>query len=133
MSQSPDPSEPAPSSYPDYTQPVGWPDRDPYAHPSWGYPAPYPVQHSRRSSRPGVPGWTWPVVALVALLVGLVGGVAGGLLTTVLVALAGGSVGPGRMSDVGAPLLDTLVSSTVAMGVGGLLGGIVVVWWARRR
>jgi Family of unknown function (DUF6350) len=64
---------------------------------------------------------------------GLGSGVAGGLLVTVMIALAGGAVGPGRMAGVGAPLLDTLVSATVAMGVGGLFGGIVATWWARRR
>lgn len=60
-------------------------------------------------------------------------GVAGGLLTTLLVALAGGAVGPGRMTDVGAGLLETCVSATVAMGVGGLVGGVVATWWARRQ
>jgi hypothetical protein len=37
------------------------------------------------------------------------------------------------MSEVGAGLVDTLVSATVAMGVGALVGGIVATWWARRR
>ena len=63
---------------------------------------------------------------------GLGAGVAGGLLTTLLVALAGGSVGPGRMAHVGADLLPTLVAATVAMGVGGLAGGIAATWWGRR-
>jgi len=63
---------------------------------------------------------------------GLGAGVAGGLLTTLLVALAGGSVGPGRMAHVGADLLPTLVAAAVAMGVGGLAGGIAATWWARR-
>ena len=64
---------------------------------------------------------------------GLGSGVVAGLLTTVLVWLAGGAVGPGRMADVGAPLLDTLVSATVAMGVGGLVAGVGATVWARRR
>jgi len=64
---------------------------------------------------------------------GLGCGVAGGLLATLTVALAGGAVGPGRMRDVGAPLLDTVVSATVAMGVGGLVAGVAVAAWARRR
>ena len=54
------------------------------------------------------------------------------MLTTALVALAGGSAGPGRMADIGAPLLDTLVSATVAMGVGGLIAGVGATVWARR-
>jgi hypothetical protein len=64
---------------------------------------------------------------------GLGSGVVAGVLTTALVALAGGSVGPGRMADVGAPLLDTLISATVAMGVGGLVAGVAATVWARRR
>jgi hypothetical protein len=60
-------------------------------------------------------------------------GLAGGLLVTLLVRVAGGSVGPGRMTEVGAGVLDTLVSATVAMGVGALVGGVVATWWARRR
>jgi hypothetical protein len=64
---------------------------------------------------------------------GLGGGVGGGLLLTLLTALAGGAVGPGRMADVGADLVGTLVASTVAMGVGGLFAGVGATWWARRR
>ncbi len=64
---------------------------------------------------------------------GLGSGVVAGLLTTALVALAGGAVGPGRMADVGAPLLDTLISATVAMGLGGLVAGVGATVWARRR
>jgi Family of unknown function (DUF6350) len=63
---------------------------------------------------------------------GLVAGVSGGVLLTALVLLAGGAVGPGRMSDIGAPLLDTLVTATVAMGTGGLAAGVGGTWWARR-
>jgi hypothetical protein len=63
---------------------------------------------------------------------GLGSGVGGGLLLTALIALSGGAVGPGRMADVGAELLDTLVSATVSMGVGGLFAGVAATWWARR-
>jgi hypothetical protein len=66
------------------------------------------------------------------VLRGLAAGVCGGLLLTALVLLAGGAVGPGRMSDIGAPLLDTLVAATVAMGLGGLVVGVAGTWWARR-
>ena len=57
---------------------------------------------------------------------------AGGLLLATAIELAGGSVGPGRMADIGAGLLDTVVSATVAMGVGGLVAGVAATWWARR-
>jgi len=60
-------------------------------------------------------------------------GVIGGLLCALLVLLAGGSIGPGRMSEVGAPDLDTLVAAPVAMGVGALVGGLATTWWLRRK
>lgn len=75
------------------------------------------------------PTFSWESGALRGLLSGL----AAGVLTTALVGLAGGAVGPGRMSDVGAGLLDVLVSATVAMGVGGLVSGVAATWWTRRR
>lgn len=74
-----------------------------------------------------VPGYE--VGALRGLLLGCLGGLAFGLLG----ALAGGSVGPGRMSEVGALVVETAVAATVAMGVGGLLGGLAATWWQRRR
>ncbi len=67
--------------------------------------------------------------AMRGLLAGLVA--AAGL--TVLVALAGGVAGPGRMAEVGAPAGGTLLAAAVSCGVGGLLGGAVGAWWARIR
>jgi hypothetical protein len=64
---------------------------------------------------------------------GVAAGLLGGVLFALVTLLAGGSVGPGRMSDVGAPLGETLVAAGVAMGVGGLLGGVAMTWWLRRR
>lgn len=63
---------------------------------------------------------------------GLGSGVAGGLLLSAAIWLAGGAVGPGRMADIGADLLDTVASATVAMGIGGLVAGVAATWWARR-
>jgi hypothetical protein len=64
---------------------------------------------------------------------GLGAGVLGGVLVTAAVGLAGGSVGPGRMGRVGADLTETLLAATVAMGIGGLVAGVLATWWARRR
>ena len=64
---------------------------------------------------------------------GLGAGMLGALLFTLAAFLAGGSVGPGRMSDVGPLLGQTLVASAAAMGVGGLIGGLAMTWWVRRR
>ena len=63
---------------------------------------------------------------------GLGAGVVGGVLLTVLVHLAGGAAGPGRMADVGAPFLDTLAAAVVALGIGGLLGGVLPPGGLRR-
>ena len=39
---------------------------------------PYGVQPAPQSARGGVPGWLWPVVSVLALMVGVIGGVVGG-------------------------------------------------------
>jgi Family of unknown function (DUF6350) len=64
---------------------------------------------------------------------GLGAGALAGVLLTVAVALSGGAVGPGRMAHVGADLVQTFFAATVAMGIGGLVGGLLATWWARRR
>ena len=46
--------------------------------------------------------------------------------------LAGGAVGPGRMRDVGPLAFDVLVHAITAFGIGGLLGGLAMTFWARR-
>jgi putative serine protease PepD len=61
------PSPYATQGYPTQPYPQG------YGHP--GYPAP-PARDDRRST---VPGWLWPVVAALALMVGLLGGTLGGV------------------------------------------------------
>jgi hypothetical protein len=54
------------------------------------------------------------------------------LLTTLVVALAGGPMGTGRMADIGAPVGEVLVASVMAMSLGGLLAGVATAWWQRR-
>jgi len=61
------------------------------------------------------------------------GGMFAGLLFGILALLAGGSVGPGRMTDVGPLVGAVLVHGVTAFGVGGLLGGLLATWWQRRR
>lgn len=63
---------------------------------------------------------------------GCVGGVAAGVLAAVVARLAGGSVGPGRMQDVGPFVGDVLVHAITSFGIGGLLGGLAMVAWQRR-
>lgn len=64
---------------------------------------------------------------------GLAGGVVAGLLFGVLAAVAGGAVGPGRMRDVSPYAFDVLLHAVTAFGIGGLLGGLAMTWWQRRR
>lgn len=67
---------------------------------------------------------------------GAVRGCGAGLLAAVVLAvvagLAGGSVGPGRMQDVGPLVFTTLLHALTTFGLGGLLGGLAMTWWQRR-
>jgi hypothetical protein len=63
---------------------------------------------------------------------GLAAGLLGGVLLAVAIQLAGGAVGPGRMADVGAPLLDVLLMASLSLGGGGLLAGLLMTWRFRR-
>ncbi|MBJ7357651.1 DUF6350 family protein [Nocardioides sp.] len=100
------------------------------------------------------PGWTpWlvglpPVVAALGVaraqrrrptlryeegaLHGCGGGMLAGAAFGVLVSLAGGAVGPGRMTDVGPLVGSTMVHAITAFGIGGLIGGLAMTWWQRR-
>ncbi len=76
----------------------------------------------------------FPVYALEqAAIRGLASGVLGGFVLWLLIVRAGGSVGPGRMAHLGAPAVDTLVAATVALGIGGLIGGVAITLLQRRR
>ncbi|MGH3444761.1 MAG: S1C family serine protease [Nocardioidaceae bacterium] len=62
------PGYPPGLGYPGYAGSPGYP----------GYPG-YPAQQSGRSR---VPGWLWPVVAVTALVVGVLGGILGGVMVS---------------------------------------------------
>lgn len=64
---------------------------------------------------------------------GLAGGVTAGLAYGVLAALAGGAVGPGRMADVGPLVGEATLRAVAGFGVGGLVAGLAMTWWQRRR
>jgi len=68
----------------------------------------------------------------VGALRGLAAGVLGGVVFALTTGLAGGSVGPGRMADVGALVGPSVIAAAVAMGVGGLTGGLAMTWRLRR-
>ena len=54
------------------------------------------------------------------------------MLFGLVAAVSGGSVGPGRMQEVGPVGFDVLVHAITAFGLGGLVGGLVMTWWQRR-
>ena len=65
--------------------PPARPDGDSYDTVSTGRPypppgptQPYGAQPAPQRRRGGIPGWLWPVVSVLALMVGVVGGVVGG-------------------------------------------------------
>ena len=61
------------------------------------------------------------------------GGIVAGVAFAVLASVAGGAAGPGRMRHVGPFVPDVLVHAITAFGVGGLVGGLAMTWWQRRR
>ncbi|UMG93348.1 DUF6350 family protein [Nocardioides sp. TF02-7] len=100
---------------------------------------------------PGWAGWLMATPVLVAALAaarslhrrptrawdraavrGCGGGLAAGLLLGLLTAVAGGSVGPGRMTDVGPATVDVVLHAVTAFGIGGLLGALGMTWWQLR-
>ena len=68
-----------------------------------------------------------------AVIRGLAGGVLAGLLFGLLAAVAGGAVGPGRMTEVGPLVLDATVYAVSAFAIGGLVGSLVATAAQRRR
>ena len=74
------------------------------------------------------PALRWEEGALRGCAAGIGAGVVVGLVT----ALAGGSVGPGRMQVVAPAAFDVLVHAITAFGLGGLVGGLVMTLWQRR-
>jgi len=63
---------------------------------------------------------------------GCAGGILAGLVVGGLAALAGGSVGPGRMQDVGPFAAQVTLHAVVAFGLGALVGAVLATWSYRR-
>lgn len=66
-----------------------------------------------------------------AALRGLGGGVAGGVLLGAAMSLAGGAIGPGRMTEIGPAFVEPTVMAVVSLAVGCTLGALLA--HARRR
>jgi putative serine protease PepD len=100
--QSQQPQAPGPYGQ-SFGQPVGQQPTSPYPtqpQPSYGY-APYAPQPQPEAAggRGGFPGWAWPVITAIALVVGLLGGVIGA------VAVNGTMSSPGTTPSV--PVIGT--------------------------
>jgi putative serine protease PepD len=103
------------------------------------YGSPYPTFPLPRPPRPraGTPSWVWPVVALTALVVGLLGGIVGGALVSVSLDGSGtvrvfdtdnGAAAPlqadnGSVAAVAAKLLPSTVQVLARGGSDGTAGG----------
>jgi len=115
--QAPEPTRPYPSAF---GQPA-WPPAQTSAQTSAQPPTEFsPTEYSPPGSspvapapdRPRLPGWTWPLISAVALLLGLAGGAVGGAL------VAGGDHGSGGVLSVErrtAPPLDADNTSIAAV------------------
>jgi hypothetical protein len=68
-----------------------------------------------------------------AALRGAGAGILCALAFAALAAVAGGAVGPGRMSDVGPFVFPVLLHGIVTFGIGGLLGSAAATVRHRRR
>lgn len=67
-----------------------------------------------------------------AALRGLGAGVGAALAVAVVMSLANGAVGPGRMQDVGPDAVATFLRALPALGLGGLVGSLMLTWRHRR-
>jgi hypothetical protein len=74
--------------------------------------------------------------SIVAGLSGILTGVGLGIVSALVVAVAGGSLGSGGLADVGAPALATGLAVGAQSGIAAALAAVVVRWrsqrWARR-
>jgi hypothetical protein len=73
-----------------------------------------------------------PIDHDLAALRGAGGGFVAGIVVTLLISVAGGPLGTGRMADIGAPVSEVLVFATGLMSAGGMLGALAQNWWRRR-
>jgi len=67
-----------------------------------------------------------------AALRGVGAGLGCAVAFTLLAALAGGAVGPGRMADVGPLVFQVLLHGIATFGIGGLIGALLATWRHRR-
>jgi hypothetical protein len=64
---------------------------------------------------------------------GLGAGLLGSLVLAISTSYAGGAIGPGRMTDLGAGFWPVLSAGVLSLGCGGAVGGVLAAWWTRRQ
>lgn len=84
----------------------------------------------------GAAWWTGRVLPQRSWQVGAARGLGAGVAAAVVLAVvgswAGGAVGAGRMAQLGPSAGAVLVAGVTALGLGGLIGGLLATWWTRR-
>jgi putative serine protease PepD len=139
----PYPTQPPQAGYGQQPSP-GW---GPPQQPQQPYPSPYqtfpaPAPRPPRDDRPQgrLPGWAWPVIAALALVIGLLGGVLGGVAVSTsmsddnnvasipVIGSGGGAAKPldpsnGSIAAVAAKLLPSTVQVQAKGGADGQQGG----------
>ena len=98
-----------------------------------GLPRRGPAASSPRSPRPGGSAAARRCAGTTARCAAAAAASWPGVAFAVLASVAGGAAGPGRMRHVGPFVPDVLVHAITAFGVGGLVGGLAMTWWQRRR
>jgi putative serine protease PepD len=96
-----------------YGQPFAGQPAGPYAWPTAAYPTDYAGQPARPTG--SVPGWLWPVVAGLALMVGLLGGTLGGVAVSRSLGNDGSITIPSIDSDSTLPPLEADNGSIAAV------------------
>jgi putative serine protease PepD len=142
------PLGPQPPPYASYGQPPSYGQQPPYAQQPPAYGQPYPTQPNptqptgygyppARGTQSRLPGWAWPLIAVLALAVGLVGGVLGGVAVSTsmnsggsIQVLGGDNGAPaplnannGSVAAVAARLLPSTVQVLAHGGADGRAGG----------
>ena len=85
------------------------------------------IAAGRAQHRYGVRAWD------SSALRGFAVGFGAALLLTVLMTVAGGPLGTGRMSVIGPDVAEVFVLTMGGMSIGGLVGGLLVTTWQRLR
>ena len=123
--QSPEPTTPYPGSFGQ----TGWPEPEiqpQTAPPAYGASPAYPASQQHASTA-RLPGWTWPVISVLALVLGVAGGAVAGALVTDDGTSSGGTGTSLQVPRRTAPPLDTDNTSIAAVAAKVLPSTVQIV------